>query len=64
MNPLYLRIIHARGYIDEKNGSKYSIFDSVNKNKEVLKKYFEIWDGIKNKIKAINGDELLIEKIT
>ena len=37
MNPLYLRINHASGYIEEKNGNKYLIFDSVNEKKEVLK---------------------------
>ena len=57
MNPLYLRINHASGYIEEKNGNKYLGFDSVDKNKEVLKKYADVWDGIKNKIKAINGDK-------
>ena len=57
VNLLYLRIIHARGYVEEKSGNKYLIFDSVSENKEVLKKYLEIWDGIKNKIKAINGNE-------
>ena len=32
------------------------IFDySVNENKGLLKKYADVWDGIKNKIKAING---------
>ena len=36
-NPLYLRIGHASGYIVEKNGSKYLIFDSVVENKQVLK---------------------------
>ena len=46
-----------QGDILKKNENKYLIFDSVNENKEVLKKYFEIWDRIKNKIKAINGDE-------
>ena len=55
MNPLYLFIDHANGYIEEKNGNKYLIFDSVDENKEVLKKYADVWDGIKNKIKAING---------
>ena len=55
MNPLYLLIDHASGYIEEKNGNKYLIFDSVDENKEVLKKYADVWDGIKNKIKAING---------
>ena len=52
-----MRIDHAGGYIEEKNGNKYLIFDSVDENKEVLKKYAHVWDGIKNKIKAINGDE-------
>ena len=32
------------------------IFDnSVNENRELLKKYADVWDGIKNKIKTING---------
>ena len=55
VNPLYLLVNHASGYIEEKNGNKYLIFDSVDENKEVLKKYADVWDGIKNKIKAING---------
>ena len=54
---MYLRINHASRYIEEKNGNKYLIFDSVDENKEVLKKYADVWDGIKNKIKAINGGE-------
>ena len=29
--------------------------DSVNENKGLLKKYADVWDGIKNEIKAING---------
>ena len=57
VNPLYLRINHANGYIEEKNGNKYLIFDSVDENKEVLKKYTDVLDGIKSKIKAINGSE-------
>ena len=57
VNPLYLRIRYASGDIEEKNGNKYLIFDSADENKEVLKKYADVWDGIKNKIKAINGSE-------
>ena len=53
VNPLYLRINHASGYIEEKNGNKYLIFDSVDENKEVLKKYADVWNGIKNKIRVI-----------
>ena len=30
-------------------------FDSTDENKEVLKKYTELWDGIKNEIQTING---------
>ena len=43
--------------VEEKNGSKYLVFDSTDKNKEVLKKYTELWDGINNGIEAINGSE-------
>ena len=30
---------------------------SVNENKALLKRYADVWDGIKNEIKAINGGE-------
>ena len=56
VNPSYLLVSHASGYIEEKNGNEYLVFDdSVNENKELLKKYTDVWDGIKSKIKAING---------
>ena len=43
VNSLYLCINHAGGYIEEKYGNKYLVFDdSVNENKEVLKKYAEV----------------------
>ena len=49
---------HANGYTEKKNGNKYLIFnDSVDENKELLKKYVDVWNRIKNKIKAINDDE-------
>ena len=37
VNPLYLRINHASGYIKEINENKYLIFDSTDENKELLK---------------------------
>ena len=56
VNSFYLLVNHVSGYIKEKNGNKDLIFDnSVNENKELLKKYADIWDGIKNEIKTING---------
>ena len=37
VNPLYLLVNHASGYIEEKNGNKYLIFyDSVNEKKRLL----------------------------
>ena len=39
VNPLYLRVNDANGYIEKKNGNKYLIFDdSVHENQELLKK--------------------------
>ena len=55
VNPLYLMIGEVDGHIEEKNESKYLVFDSTDENKEVLKKYTELWDGIKNEIETING---------
>ena len=43
------------GHIEERNGSKYLVFDSTDENKEVLKKYTELWDEITNKIETVNG---------
>ena len=37
VNPFYLCINHGDGYIEEKTGNKYLIFDSIDENKEVLK---------------------------
>ena len=47
VNPLYLHITHASGYIEEENENKYLIFDSIDENKELLKKIklflMELW---------------------
>ena len=54
---MYFRNNHASRYIEEKNENKYLIFDSADENKKALKKYAHNWDGIKNKVKTINGDK-------
>ena len=36
VNPLYLGIIHANGYVKEKGANKYLVFDSTDKIKELL----------------------------
>ena len=51
-------VYHVSGYIEQKDGNKYFNFDdSVNENKELLKKHADVWDGIKNEIKSINGSK-------
>ena len=50
MNPLYLLVNHASGYIEEKNENKYLIFDPTDENNKLLKNYNDAWGGIKNKI--------------
>ena len=42
--------------------NKYLIFDSTDENKELLKKYNDVFNGIRNKIKKISGDECDYEK--
>ena len=47
VNPLYLMIGKVDGHIEENNGNKYLVFDSVeplsaDENKEVLEKYTEL----------------------
>ena len=51
---MYLIIGKLDGYIKENNGNKYLVFDSTDENKEVLKNYTELWDGIKNETETIN----------
>ena len=51
INPLYLIIDHASRYIEEKEMNKYLVFDSTDENKELLKKYNDPFNGIRNKIK-------------
>ena len=62
VNPLYLRITHANGYIEEINENKYLIFDSIDENKELLKKYNDVFNGIMGKIKEVSNDECDYEK--
>ena len=72
VNPLYFRITHASRYIEEENENEYLIFDSmelhsaelrsINKNKELLKKYNDVFNEFRVKIKEINSDDCDYEK--
>ena len=56
VNPLYLNITLASGYIEEKGVNKYLVFDStelhfIDENKELSKKCNNVFNGIRDKIK-------------
>ena len=59
---MYLIISYANGYIKEKGVNKYLVIDSTDKNKELLKKYNDVFNGIKDKIKEASSDECDYEK--
>ena len=59
---MYLTISHASGYIEEKGVSNYFVFDSIDENKELLKKFNDVFSGIRNKIKKISSDDCDYEK--
>ena len=62
VNPLYLNITHSSGYIEEKDVNKYLVFDSTDENKELIKKYNDVFNGIRDKIKEIFSDDRDYEK--
>ena len=45
------------GHFEEKNENKYLVLDDVDENKEVSKKYEEVWEGVKKETETINGGE-------
>ena len=63
VNPLYLLVSYASGYIEEKCVNKYLIFDFTDENKELLKKYNDVWNGIKSKIEEVVVS-VIMKKIT
>ena len=57
VNPLYLLLDHANGYIEEKGVNKSLVFGSTDENRELLKIYSDNFNGIRNKIKEVSSDE-------
>ena len=56
VNPLYLHIDNASGYIEEINENKYLVFDDADENKEL--KYDDVFSGIMDKIRKLDDDWL------
>ena len=48
VNLLYLMINRIDGFIEEKNRDKYLNIVSTDRNSEVLRKYSEVWNRLKN----------------
>ena len=63
VNQLYLIAGKSDGYIEEKNENKYLAFASTDKNKEELKKYIELWNGIKNLTELNSIKKQLINQV-
>ena len=62
VNPLYLHIDHASGYVEKEGVNKYLVFDFTDQNEKLLKKYIKEGNGIKNKIKEVSNREFDYEK--
>ena len=62
VNPLCLRVDHVNGYIEEKGVNKYLVFNSADENKELLKKYNDVFNRIRDKIKELSSDKCDYEK--
>ena len=64
VNPLYFIVDKVDGFIEEKEGNKYLNFAFTDNNTEVLKKYAEIWNGIKNLIEKTDNNQGEYGKVT
>ena len=56
VNPLYLMINRIDRFIEEKEEDKYPNIALTDRNGEVLRKYSEVWSGIRACIEKINDD--------
>ena len=58
VNPLYLRNDNASGYIEKINEDKYLVLNVRDENKELLKRYDNVFNKNMGKIKNIDDDWL------
>ena len=61
VNPLYLRINNAGGYIEAINEAKCLVFDDTDENKKLLR-YDDVFNGIMSKIRKLDDDWLEYSK--
>ena len=58
VNPFCLLVHRIDDFIEEKRGNKYLNIAFTDSNNEVLKRYAEVWNGIKDQIEKINKGKL------
>ena len=51
------------GHIEEKGSNKYLVFDSTDENKELHKRWSDVFNGTMSKIREIDDDWLEYEKV-
>ena len=61
VNALYLMINRIDGFFEEKNGARYLNISDTARNDGLLKKYKQVFGGIKYYIKRIDDCELKTE---
>ena len=64
MNSFYLRVDHVNVYIEEIGVNKYLVFNSTDQNKELRKKYHDVFNEIRDKIKEVSMMNAIMKKIT
>ena len=64
VNPLYLRVDHVNGYIEEKEVNKYLVFDSADENKELLKNTMMFLMELETKSKKYAVMNVFMKKTT
>ena len=57
VNPFYLLMYKKDGFIEEKRGNEYLNIAFTDNNDEVLKKYKEVFSGIKSCIEKMNNNK-------
>ena len=63
MNPLYLIFNKVNGYFKEIDGYKYLTLVLANKRKEIIRRYEELWRQIRDLIRTIINQMILMKNI-
>ena len=62
VNPLCLIYGKVNGYFEEINGNKYLTLVSTIESKEIIKKYEELWSKIRDLIRSITKNQMIMMK--